>query len=64
MGIPPLISWTDKTHHTQAARLQGKALSCLNRGLEAETLNQPVLVVERAKLFRSSSVRRYAENRF
>ena len=31
--------------------MQGKALSCLNRRLEAQTLNQPVLVVESAKLF-------------
>ena len=31
--------------------MQRKALLCLNRRLEAETLNQPVLVIERTKLF-------------
>ena len=30
-------------------------MSCLNRRLEAETLNQPMLVVESAKLFQCSN---------
>ena len=34
-------------------------MSCLNRRLEAETLNQPVLVVERAKLFQRPNQFRY-----
>ena len=34
-----------------SGRFQRKALSWLNRGLEVQTLDQPVLVVERAKFF-------------
>ncbi len=33
--------------------MQGKPLSCLNRGLESQSLNQPVLVVESANLVQS-----------
>ena len=34
-------------------------MSCLNRRLEAETFNQPVLVVENAKFFQTSNQFRY-----
>ena len=57
--VPPLISWTDKTQHTQAAGCKCKALAGLNRRLEAKTLNQPMLVVESAKCFQCPHQFRY-----
>ena len=39
--------------------MQGKALSCPNRRLESQSLNQPVLVVESAKLFQCPDQFRY-----